>query len=182
MELQYILFLLLARQMGNAVGHLYCDTIFSFSKERGIHCLQSKNSQAPNSIVAILTVGHSRISTMERVKCENGPTDQVLETRHFVLSHGSLFVLHPLDERPSVRDGIMSYWKHGDVRLACTNPFCKDRCVVEQCQLVCTTTLLLLQKIHYPTHLSYMLENRSIIVSLTLTDLFNHLFMYMKCF
>ena len=59
---------------------IHCDTIYSFSKERGIYWSQSKNSQAPNSIVAILTVGHSRIMTMERVKWMNGHTDHVLET------------------------------------------------------------------------------------------------------
>jgi hypothetical protein len=116
---------------------LHCDVAYSFSKERGIHCKESKNSQVPNSIVAILTIGHPRILTMERVKWENGTTEKVLETRHFVLSHHSLFLLHPTDERPSRRDGsnndILSYWRHGNVRLACSNPLCKDRCHAPQC-------------------------------------------------
>lgn len=109
---------------------LHCDTSYSFSKARGIQCLPSRNSQEENSIVAILTVGHSRTLTMERVVWNDGPTDNVLETRYFLLSHNSLFILHPLDERPSTRDhnSVLSYWRHGNVRMVCTNPSCYEKC------------------------------------------------------
>ncbi len=110
----------------------HTDVTYSFSKERGIHCKETMNSQVPNSLVAILTVGHPRILTMERVHWNNGVTNEVLETRHFILSHGSLFILHCTDERPSRRDGIkneiLSYWRHGDVKHACSNPNCTYRC------------------------------------------------------
>ena len=111
---------------------MHTDVTFSFSKERGIHCKETMNSQVPNSIVAILTVGHPRLLTMERVRWNDGVTKEVMETRRFILSHESLFILHSTDERPSRRDGknneTLSYWRHGDVKLLCSNPNCTYRC------------------------------------------------------
>jgi len=71
--------------------------------------------------------------TLERVLWAPGEADhdKVLETKYIVLAHNSLFILHPLDERPSLRDTgskQLSYWKHGRVRLMCTNTECKTRC------------------------------------------------------
>jgi hypothetical protein len=109
---------------------MHCDIM------RCIQCLPISNSQAINSIVAIITVGDSRILTMERVEWSDGPTNHVLETQYFILSHNSLFLLHPMDERPTRRDSgstRLSYWRHGAVRLACSTQECND-CCDEKCQ------------------------------------------------
>jgi hypothetical protein len=110
---------------------MHCDISYTFHKTEGIRCLPSTNSQEVNSIVAIITIGHSRIITFERVVWNDGPTDDVLERRHLILSHGSLFIVHPLDERPALRDvdsHVLSYWRHGDVRMVCNNPTCTVKC------------------------------------------------------
>eukprot|EP00577_Skeletonema_sp_RCC1716_P032127 CAMPEP_0113437258 /NCGR_PEP_ID=MMETSP0013_2-20120614/37322_1 /TAXON_ID=2843 ORGANISM="Skeletonema costatum, Strain 1716" /NCGR_SAMPLE_ID=MMETSP0013_2 /ASSEMBLY_ACC=CAM_ASM_000158 /LENGTH=341 /DNA_ID=CAMNT_0000327905 /DNA_START=154 /DNA_END=1176 /DNA_ORIENTATION=- /assembly_acc=CAM_ASM_000158 len=112
---------------------MHCDTVYSFHKTHGIVCPLNINSQATNSIVAIITVGHSRVITFERVACNSDPGNNILERRYFILSHGSLFILHPLDERPALRDRgsgsyTLSYWRHGGVRLLCNNPECKEKC------------------------------------------------------
>ena len=72
---------------------MHCDMRYTYSDANGIQCSPKLNSQAINSIVAIITVGHSRLLRMERVEWRNGPTDHVLETRYFILSHNSLFLL-----------------------------------------------------------------------------------------
>jgi hypothetical protein len=133
----------------------HCDIAYSFHKTKGIRCLPSMNSQEVNSIVAIITIGHSRTMTFERVVLWNdGPTDIVLERRYFILSHGSLFILHPLDERPALRDGnshALSYWRHGDVRMLCNNSSCEVKCN-GSChaanEYTCSFTLALRRCIH----------------------------------
>lgn len=112
---------------------MHCDIAYSFNEKNGIQCLPAMNSQELNTIVAIITVGHSRIIKFERVAWDKGVTRdrEVLETRYFILTHNSLFLLHPLDERPALRDKgskVLSIWRHGDVRLLCNNHSCRDRC------------------------------------------------------
>jgi len=111
---------------------MHCDVTYSFSKDEGIHCSPSMNSQEVNTIVAIITIGHPRVITFERVIWREGPTDVVVEKKYFILSHGSLFILHPLDERPALRDKndntTLTYWKHGGVRMMCNNQTCDNRC------------------------------------------------------
>jgi len=112
---------------------IHTDTTYSYGKNKGIYCSPVLNSQEINSLVVIITVGHSRVMALERVVWAPGEEehDKVLETKYLVLSHNSLFILHPLDERPSLRDTgskQLSYWKHGRVRLMCTNAECKTRC------------------------------------------------------
>ena len=95
----------------------HCDVKYSFSHQKGIYCCPTNNSQNINSIVAILTVGNSRVITFERVLwggSKHTETDTVLETRYFILSHGSMFILHLTDERPALRDqkkDRLSYWR-----------------------------------------------------------------------
>mmetsp|Transcript_13933 Transcript_13933/g.28414 ORF Transcript_13933/g.28414 Transcript_13933/m.28414 type:complete len:188 (+) Transcript_13933:803-1366(+) len=109
---------------------MHCDVTYSFSKDEGIHCSPSMNSQEVNTIVAIITIGHPRVITFERVIWREGPTDVVVEKKYFILSHGSLFILHPLDERPALRDKndntTLTYWKHGGVRMMCNNQTCDN--------------------------------------------------------
>jgi hypothetical protein len=105
--------------------HTYRYNIFIRQEQRYL-LLTVLNSQEINSLVVIITVGHSRVMALERVVWAPGEEehDKVLETKYLVLSHNSLFILHPLDERPSLRDTgskQLSYWKHGRVRLMCTN-------------------------------------------------------------
>jgi hypothetical protein len=110
---------------------MHCDMSYSFSDKNGIQCLPTMNSQEFNTVVAIITVGHSRIIKFERVAWDKGVTGEVLETRYFILTHLSLFLLHPLDERPALRDKgskVLSIWRHGDVRLLCNNNSCRGRC------------------------------------------------------
>ncbi len=114
---------------------MHCDVGYSCRPADGLPVYSSKmNSQTENSIVVILTIGHPRILTFERLAWPI-PSEkkdiEVLETRYFVLSHGSTFILNPLDERPARRDSgsnRLSVWSHGDVRLLCNNPQCKSKC------------------------------------------------------
>lgn len=114
---------------------MHCDVVYSCCPDDGLPVYSPKrNSQKENTIVAILTVGHSRILTFQRLAWPI-PSDEkdieVLETCYFVLTHGSLFILNPLDERPARRDtgsNQLSVWRHGDVRLCCNNPQCKSKC------------------------------------------------------
>jgi hypothetical protein len=110
---------------------MHCDMSYSFSDKNGIQCLPTMNSQEFNTVVAIITVGHSRIIKFERVAWDKGVTGGVIEKRYFILTHLSLFLLHPLDERPALRDKgskVLSIWRHGDVRLLCNNNSCRGRC------------------------------------------------------
>lgn len=112
---------------------IHTDITYSYSEKKGIYCSPTLNSQEINSLVVIITVGHSRVMALERVVWAPGEKQHgmVLETKYLVLTHNSCFILHPLDERPSLRDAgskELSYWRHGRVRLMCTNTECKTRC------------------------------------------------------
>lgn len=115
----------------NVQTGMHSDITYSFRKEVGIQCPSSSNSQEFNTIVAIITVGHARCIKFERVTWENGLIGDILETRYFILKHHSLFLLHPLDERPALRDRgskVLSQWRHGDVKMMCNNVSCTVRC------------------------------------------------------
>ena len=51
---------------------MHCDMSYSFSDKNGIQCLPTMNSQEFNTIVAIITVGHSCIIKFERVAWDKG--------------------------------------------------------------------------------------------------------------
>mmetsp|Transcript_31471 Transcript_31471/g.47171 ORF Transcript_31471/g.47171 Transcript_31471/m.47171 type:complete len:370 (+) Transcript_31471:345-1454(+) len=120
-------------QQNKTCQYMQTEMPYSFSKKNGIQCLPPVNSPEFNTIVATINVGHARSIKFERVAWDNGTTGDVLETRYFILPNLSLFVLHPLDERPALRDRnrsskVLSIWRHDDTKMLCNNPSCRGRC------------------------------------------------------
>ena len=78
---------------------IHTDMTYSYGKNKGIYCSPVLNSQEINSLVVIITVGHSRVMTLERVLWAPGEKDhdKVLETKYLVLSHNSFSGLFTLE-------------------------------------------------------------------------------------
>ena len=82
-----------------------------------------KNSQSFNTPTIVLCIGQSR--TLKFRNCcacySNRRSTPSSSIREFKLNHGDMFVLHPDDERPSMRNKkdttINTFFQHGDVRL-----------------------------------------------------------------
>ena len=84
--------------------------------------MHSQNSQIENTATCILTVGETRVLQFRCVRDSSSgpvPINSVGSTHSFHLSHGSLFVMHPADERKEWRfeldDGDLTYFQHGNV-------------------------------------------------------------------
>jgi hypothetical protein len=97
--------------------HYHRDQRFNCNGE----FILSQNCQLEHSFTCVLSIGDTRSLNFQLHR--NTPMKDLKEVRHtsFQLSHGSLFVLHPSDEKPRMRDCLYSecnsFFKHGDVRF-----------------------------------------------------------------
>lgn len=83
------------------------------------------NSQAKETPTCILTIGDSRVLQLRLIKYVRGKSGILNKMeavkriyKRFILKHGSLFVLHPEDEKPIIRllfgqEAVKSFYKHG---------------------------------------------------------------------
>ena len=62
-----------------------------------------KNSQIEDTVTAILCIGDTRRLDFTLHKTTPGKMEKICKYKSFDLTHGSLFVLHPNDEKPLVR-------------------------------------------------------------------------------
>ena len=62
-----------------------------------------KNSQIEDTVTAILCIGDPRRLDFTLHKTTPGKIEKICKYKSFDLTHGSLFVLHPNDEKPLVR-------------------------------------------------------------------------------
>jgi len=92
--------------MGKMMIHPHCDQRYS-PKGNFLDC---QNSQEEDTATVILVIGdtrylefelYHRTSIQEKVKPKVGG--------HFIFKHGSLFILHPRDEKPTIRYGLEKY-------------------------------------------------------------------------
>ena len=73
--------------------------------------LQSQNSQAQNTPTAILVIGDNRRLSFD-LYCYKGAEQKfIMNWGEFELTHGSLFILDPSDEQPTIRHGLEQYGK-----------------------------------------------------------------------
>jgi len=85
----------------------HCDQRYSPDGE----FLQNQNSQAQNTPTAILVIGDTRQLSFD-LYCYQG-TKQIfiMNWGKIHLTHGSLFILDPSDEQPTIRHGLEQYGK-----------------------------------------------------------------------
>jgi hypothetical protein len=83
--------------------------------------MHSQNCQLENSFTCVFSVGDTRNLNVQLFK--NAPMEYFKEIKKntFELSHRSLFILHPSDEKPKERcclhGDCKTFYKHGDVRF-----------------------------------------------------------------
>ena len=77
---------------------------------------QIKNSQIQDTITAILCIGDPQRLDFSIHKQTQRKIEKICNNKSVDLTHGSLFVLHPNDEKPLVRSfcntNVPSYFKH----------------------------------------------------------------------
>ena len=79
---------------------------------------RSANSQKEKTISAILVIGDTRNLKFTLYKRRGSQMEKIpRENQEFNLRHGTLFLLHPEDERPFIREWCPQYgktfFKHG---------------------------------------------------------------------
>ena len=87
--------------------------------------MDKQNCQLPDSPVGILAIGNTRMLRMHlmrhKTELDNDrgrvPIDHSNATKQFKLEHGTLFVLHPDDEKTMIRECFdtdhKTFWQHG---------------------------------------------------------------------
>lgn len=97
----------------------HTDNVFSHDGS----FLHDSNSQIENTFTALLTLGDERELHFRRQETQgDGKKKKWVSddgTLPFSIKHGSLFLLHPADERPTRTspDGPMQRYQHGDVKF-----------------------------------------------------------------
>lgn len=93
--------------MGEMMIQPHCDQRYSPDGA----FIDNQNSQERDTATVILVIGDSRCLEFELYQQKNSKQQKVTPKvgGHFDLKHGSLFILHPSDEKPSVRPSLEEY-------------------------------------------------------------------------
>ena len=93
--------------IGEMMIHPHCDQRYS---PDGVF-LDSQNSQEEDTATVILVIGDTRCLEFDLYHHSSGKQEKVKPTvgGHFYFKHGSLFILHPRDEKPTIRYGLQEY-------------------------------------------------------------------------
>jgi hypothetical protein len=103
---------------GSSLG-FHCDSVYKASGEFN----QSQNTQAPGTAVVGVNLGDSRLlKFIRRYVSSNGKGWDIAErdvvVGEFLQEHGSIFLLHPEDERPKKRwQTHSSQFQHGGIQV-----------------------------------------------------------------